>query len=305
MAAKRARSLQPEQPNHDDAQTAGSKSNLQLNSDVSDQQPIVDALSVDTLALRKEEEDDDEGIEIVEEMTTLTTSLPEPSQPQIASMPSSAQLQQDIIDISDDDDLENRKLPSEPGETLPVASPAFPVWPPEVVPFKAKEPLFLPSPSSSPRSPRSLQYAVHDPLTMGRKSVEIEASWDMPSIDGPEISGQLFSPQPKKKGNRMEAYVLIPPAPDWVRRARHDNSKARNRQNKNRQLNLNTAKHKSWIREEEVVTDSENEVEDIEDWDVEDGTTRRYQDVDTREADGTISPPCFGTREPYYQITII
>jgi hypothetical protein len=97
----------------------------------------------------------------------------------------------------------------------------------------------------------------------------------------------------------MEPYVYIPPPPDWVKRAmqRSDNQ---NSQQKNRQLKHNNAKRKAWIMDDdEVVGDSEHEIDEIEGWDG--GTSQHARGLDTKEADGmTPNPSPQLTRDSHY-----
>jgi hypothetical protein len=291
VAAKRTRPLGAEQPDSD-IHTGG-------NFALSDQQPAGDVLPIHTSALRREEEEDDDEIELVEDMTSFPplpiSGSSRSSESQAAPMPSSTQLQlDDIIDISDD---ETNNLPAKPIKSMPIVAPAPSLFPAaSMVSSKAKEPLFLPSPSSSPRSTRSLQYLDNGALTREDHDDEIEAPWDMPSMD---ISAeQPFSLESKKI--RMEPYVYIPPPPDWVKRAMQRSDKVQNSQQKNRQLKHNNAKRKAWIMEDdEVVGDSEHEMDEIEGWDG--GTSQRARGLDTKEADGmTPNPSPQLTRDSHY-----
>jgi hypothetical protein len=254
---------------------------------ISVQDLAVDALPVHASASQREEDDE---IILVEDMTSMT-SRPGPSHisnSQMAFVSTSTPLQsEDIIDISDD---EPEKSPVKPVEALPVIEPVFSPFPlAETVPSKAKEPLFLPSPSSSPRSAQSLQYPNRTLHTLGGDNVEIEAPWDMPSMDVLDVSMEHpLALGPKRKNKRMEVYVLIPPPPDWVKGAKQ--SKKGGKQ-----------KRKPWIADEEV---GDSEIEETEDWDVKEGTTsRRRPEIDTGKADGTTSSfPCLDwTLDSHYE----
>jgi hypothetical protein len=91
-------------------------------------------------------------------------------------------------------------LPAKPIKSMPIVAPAPSLFPAaSMVSSKAKEPLFLPSPSSSPRSTRSLQYLDNGALTREDHDDEIEASWDMPSMD--VSAEQPFSLESKQDKN--------------------------------------------------------------------------------------------------------
>ncbi|KIM75010.1 hypothetical protein PILCRDRAFT_689843 [Piloderma croceum F 1598] len=282
VAAKRIRQLGAE------PHSVGSMSSFQSNSALSDQQPAGDMLPIHNSDLRREEEEeDDDEIELVEDMTSFSplpiSGSSRSSKTQVTPIPSSTQLQlDDIIDISDD---ENQNLPAKPIQSVPIVAPALSPFPATgMVSSKAKEPLFLPSPSSSPRSSRSLQYLDNGALTQKDDNDEIEAPWDMPSMD--VSAEQPLSLEPKKKGKiRMEPFVYIPAPPDWVKRAKQRSDKAPNGQQRNRQVKHNNAKRKVWIMEDdEVVGDSEHEIDEIEGWDG--WTSQRGRELDTKEADG-------------------
>lgn len=292
-AAKRIRQLGAEQPNSN-IHVGGFMSSFQSNSALSDQQSAGDLLPIHTSDLQQREEEEDDEIELVEDMTSFSPPPISGSsrKAQATLIPSSTQLQlDDIIDISDD---ENLNLPAKAIKSVPIVAPAPSPFPAaSMVSSKAKEPLFLPSPSSSPRSTRSLKY-LDSALTQKDDNDEIEAPWSM------DISTeQPLSLEPKKKGKiRMEPFVYIPAPPDWVKRAKQRSDKSQKGQQRNRQLKHNNAKRKAWIIEDdEVVGDSEREIDEIERWDS--GTSQRGRD--TKEADGmTPNPSPQLTRDSHY-----
>ena len=302
-AAKRLRPSQDVQTNAD-ALASDSASNIQSDSAISNQQISVDSLPIHASALQREEEEEgeeegenkegkeeeEEEIMLVEDMMSLSP-LPGPQLAQTAVKSSSPPLHSDeIIDISDDE-LQNEKSPAKPIEALPItASVSSPFPSAQSIPSKAKEPLFLPSPSSSPRSAQSLHDPDKDPLNSGGDNIEVEAPWDMPSVDlGDVTMEQLRSPEPKKRQKKMKVYVLIPPPPDWVKRAKQIGKNFPSRRGKNQRQTSNNARRIPWLPDDEDVGDSENGIEEIEG--SEGRTSQATSEVDTREAKGTISPP--------------
>jgi hypothetical protein len=292
-AAKRVRPSQDVQPSSD-ALVSDSTSNVQSNSALSNQQIAVDALPVHASALQREEEEgeEEEEIMLVEDMMSLSP-LAGPQLPQTAVKSSSPPLQLDeIIDISDDE-LQNEKSPAKPIEALPItASISSPFPSAQLISSKAKEPLFLPSPSSSPRSAQSLHDPDKDPLISGGDVVEVEAPWDMPSMEVGDVSmEQLRPPGLKQKEKKMKVYVLIPPPPDWVKRAKQRGNNVPSRRGKNKGQKSNRARRIPWLPDDKDIGDSENGIEEIEGSDNEGRTSQATSEVDTREAEGTISSP--------------
>jgi hypothetical protein len=141
-----------------------------------------------------------------------------------------------------------------------------------------------------------LQY--NGPLTLEGDDTEIEAPWDMPSIDSPDVSmEQPLALESKKNGKRRtEVYVLIPPPPDWVKQVKQRSNNAQGGQ-RNRQPRPNKAKRKPWVSEDDEVEESEHEIDVIEEWDLPE------REVDAKEADGTTSiPSSHRTSDSHYDL---
>jgi hypothetical protein len=249
------------------------------------QHSTADALPAQASAPQKEEDEEDEDEIAVKHMVSSPpppfSGPPQPSNSQTVAILSPASLQtDDVVDISDDEP-QNEKSSTKPAEAPPIAAPVFSSFPPaETRPPKIKEPLFLPEPSSSPRSVQSLHYA-DDGHPQPGDDLEINAPWDTPSMD--VSMGQPLEPTKESK-KRTEVYVLIPPPPDWVKRAKRSSNKIYSSQETVKQQMLNNAKHKPWVNEDEEVGDSEDDIHANPK-----GMSQREQGLDNGETDGTTS----------------
>lgn len=159
-------------------------------------------------------------------------------------------------------------LPSEPVDagSKALALPTTAVLDTQLVagPSKAREPLFLPSPTSSLRS--SVQF---DPGDLG-------AAYESPPIPipSPSVSPPLYKKQ-------MEPYVLILPPPDWVKR-HIDTQRTRNKSGQ--RLRDAVQQRPAPARKVLQPSDLEDDIEEIEQWDGEANTGSRGREMD---ADGT------------------
>jgi hypothetical protein len=150
-----------------------------------------------------EEDDDDEAeINLVEDMTSLPLPPP-PSQP-----------------LSINDNAQGTM------STKPIAIPQFSPTPKlEAERSKAKEPLFLPS-SRSPslNSGQAPGFQDQDGDGPGVDNMDTDTTWDMDLTLTRDLDASVEIPaalEPKKKSSkRMEVFVLMPPPPDWVKRAK-------------------------------------------------------------------------------------
>lgn len=187
----------------------------------------IDAVSaIAALPAMEEDEDDEAEINLVEDMTSL------PPPPPFEAAPKHIDNSGDTQDAMTMD---------------PIAMFQFP--PPlklEEERSKAKEPLFLPSSkSSSPngRQTPSVQYG-DGPVV---NNVDIIMDWgtDMTAMKDLDASAEtLPALKPMKRSHRrMEVFVLVPPPPDWVKRAKLRRTRtAEDADNRMELLNDKTAK---------------------------------------------------------------
>lgn len=230
----------------------------------------------------------------------LSAPPPQPIErlPTPASIPDVTASMQEATE--EEEDAINEALIVSPAEPKQVQAPVFthPIietQQPEAGPSKAKEPLFLPSPSMSPTSAASLQYPVDD-YTQQEDVVDVDA-WGE-SMDAVEklashpISRQSANP---KKRSKAEVYVLMPPTPAWVKRAKIKQKKAKEKRAKETQRHRHPKRRKI-SEQEEIIADSEQEEDPIEDWDVE-AQKRAYSQAtaqprpNRRQPEGKISLP--------------
>lgn len=276
--SKRGRTVQGEQQNVDIG-APGSVSSF------SGQDATLDALPVSPgRGHAQREEEEEEEVEVENEIA-LSENMKLSAPRTTANPPSVPSVTDEIIDISDDESFQKESSLVKRSETQPLAAPvSLPFPPTETVPSKTKEPLFLPSPSSSPRSTRSLQYQEDHPILGKDNSLENKAPWDMPSIDTLDdpVAKTLALRSRKTNMKGMEVYVLIPPPPDWVKRANQTS------QVRDKQQNRDNAKRKPRVNKaQEEADDSEDE---IEHWYIDGGNVSKHgQEAATGEADGTTS----------------
>jgi len=196
------------------------------------------------------EHDAANSIQVPEANITLPHSPPLPRSPSPPPPPSSTSTPAilETIEISDTD-MEEDETSITRNSFKRSATPPGPLQRFNAVPSdrSSKEPLFLPSPTSSP-SRLSLTaagdiedddaydgYPVSDALDSDHASREVTS----------ESQLETTRPSQRSKQKRQQVYVLVPPPPEWVRRSRQRGSAGGEQSRKQRRIYEGAGAHET------------------------------------------------------------
>jgi hypothetical protein len=173
----------------------------------------VDAVPIVGVTPREDDENDEDEVEIdlVEDMTSIA---PLPAAGHQAGIASHTNSQSSEHINHDGDDIQTTR------SLKPIAAPQFSPAPLPEVGSKAKEPLFLPSStSSSPNSRQTPNFPYLDDDALGADNLDPATVMDT-HMKGLDTAVETLPASKPTKKKRLEVFVLVPPPPDWVKRAK-------------------------------------------------------------------------------------